>query len=193
MRQRMLTRNFRSNLFWLLSLTASLLLAPALATASGVHPEFNFQSTTQSPFPSDRFTTPDSQQNTGLRINLPSPNCTTNPSDCLDVALLNELDGFSTQPRLSIPFDGAIDPTTVTSNTVFLLRIGDLSLLDVQKVGINQVVWDPATLTLFVQAEDHLDQDTSYLLVVTNGVLDAAGDPVEAGGFATFRHDMNYG
>jgi hypothetical protein len=195
MRQRILLRKYPSILSWLLSLSV-LLLAPALATASGVHPQFNFQSTTQSPFPSDRFTVPDNRQRTGQRVNLPSPNCTTNPSDCRDVVLLNELDGFSTQPRLSIPFDGAIDPATVTSNTVFLLRIGDLSQPDSnpQVIGINQVVWDAATLTLFAQADQHLDQDTTYLLVVTKGVLDAAGDPVEAAdAFAHFRHDMNFG
>src|SRR5215207_6624935 len=102
MRQRMPVRTPPPTLFWLLTL-ALILLTPALATASGVHPVFDVQSITRSPFPSDRFTLPDSQQNTGLRVNLPTPDCSTNPSDCLSVALLNELDGFSTQPRLSIP------------------------------------------------------------------------------------------
>ena len=153
------------------------LLAPALATANGVHPLFNLQSTTQSPFPSDRFTVRDFRQNTNQLVNLPLPDCATHPSDCLDVALLNQLDGFNTQPRISIPFDGAIDPFTVTSETVFLLRIGNLSDpadFHPQTIGINQVVWDPASLTLFVQSDQHLDQHTSYLLIVTNGVHDAA-------------------
>lgn len=159
------------------------LFAPTLAAANGVHPLFNLQSTTQSPFPSDQFTVRDSRQNTRQRVNLPLPDCTTHPSDCLDVTLLNQLDGFNTQPRISIPFDGAIDPFTVTSETVFLLRIGNPSDPDdfhPQPIGINQVVWDPATLTLFVQSDQHLDQHTSYLLIVTNGVHDAAGDPIKA-------------
>src|SRR5690349_24801107 len=100
-------------LFPLLLIT--FIVAPVLAAASGVHPLFNVNSTTQSPFPSDRFTVPDPGQNTNLRVNLPFPNCATNPSDCLDIALLNQLDGFNTQPRLSIPFDGAIDPNSVNS------------------------------------------------------------------------------
>src|SRR5438128_10202498 len=131
------------------------LFAPTLAAANGVHPLFNLQSTTQSPFPSDRFTLPDSRQNTNQRVNLPLPDCATHPSDCLDVTLLNQLDGFNTQPRISIPFDGAIDPSTVNSQTVFLLRVGSLSDPDdfpPQIIGINQVVWDPATLTLFVSS-----------------------------------------
>jgi hypothetical protein len=173
------------------------LFAPTLAAASDVHPLFNLQSTTQSPFPSDRFTVPDSRQNTNQRVNLPLPNCATHPSDCLDVALLNQLDGFNTIPRISIPFDGAIDPNSVSSDTVFLVRIGSLSDPNSflpQTVGINQVVWDPATLTLYVGSDQHLDQQTSYLLIVTNRVRDSAGDPIEgAEAFARFRHDLNFG
>src|SRR5712692_8983490 len=192
-------RNRLSNRILLASLLAATLFAPALAAARDVdvHPLFNLRSNTQSPFPSDRFTVRDSGQNTNRRVNLPLPNCATHPSDCLDVALLNQLDGFNTQPRISIPFDGAIDPATVTSDTIFLLRIGNLSDpagFHPQTIGINQVVWDPATLTLFVGSDQHLDQDTSYLLIVTNGVRDAAGDPIEASdAFADFRHDLNFG
>src|SRR2546421_7988634 len=103
-------------------LLITLIFVPVLAAASGVHPLFNVNSTTQSPFPSDRFTVVDFNQNTFLRVNLPSANCATHPSDCLDVALLNQLDGFNNQPRLSIPFDGAIHLNTVTGNTVFLTQ-----------------------------------------------------------------------
>src|SRR5437667_2186862 len=173
------------------------LFAPTLAAASDVHPLFNLKSTTQSPFPSDRFTVPDSRQNTNQRVNLPLPDCATHPSDCLDVALLNQLDGFNTSPRISIPFDGAIDPNSVSSDTVFLVRIGSLSDPNSflpQTIGINQVGWDPTTLTVFVGSDQHLDQDTSYLLIVTNGVRDVAGDPIEASdAFADFRHDLNFG
>lgn len=159
------------------------LFAPALSAAAAVHPLFNLQSVTQSPFPSDRFTVRDTRQNTKQRVNLPLPNCTTYPSDCADVALLNQLDGFNTQPRISIPFDGAIDPFTVNSDSVFLVRVGDLSDRDdflPKIIGINQVVWDPATLTLFVESDQHLDQHTLYLLIVTDGVCDASGAPIKA-------------
>src|SRR5215831_16368495 len=141
--------------FFLISLSAMLLM-PALALAGDVHPLFTVSSTTQSPFPSDFFTVLDNHENTHLRINLPFPDCVTHPSDCLDVALLNQLDGFNGQTRISIPFDGAIDPATVTSQTVFILRVADTldpSGFHQQTIGINQVVWDPATLTLFVQSD----------------------------------------
>jgi hypothetical protein len=190
-------KSYLSSQVWFLLSLAVILLAPTAAKASGVHPQFNLQSTAQSPFPSDRFTVFDSSQRTNLRVNLPSPNCAARPSDCADVALLNQLDGFNTQPRISIPFDGAIDPSTVTSQTVFILRVGNLSDpsdFQPQIIGINQIVWDPATLTLFVQSDQHLSQGTSYLLIITNGVRDTAGDPVEASDdFAHFRHDLNFG
>lgn len=169
-----------------LFLCAIILLVTSFAAAQ-TRPLFNLQSTTQSPFPSDRFTVSDSRQDTGLRVNLPTPNCATNPSDCADVALLNQLDGFNLQPRISIPFDGAIDPATVSSKTVFLVQLpasfrpgsdlnnDALSGFKPNIIGINQIVWDPASLTLFAESDQHLDQQSNYLLVVTRGIHDASG------------------
>jgi Bacterial Ig-like domain len=138
---------------------------------------------TGQPFPSNLYTVPDASQITGLRVDLPKPDCSTNPSDCADVAVLDALDGFNIQPRISIPFSGPIDLSTVSSSTVFLVRPGD------HVVGVNQIEWEPATNTLHVESDEQLAQDTTYLLVVTNGVRDAAGNPVKA----TFRHDLNFG
>jgi hypothetical protein len=167
-------------------LIAAVVLTPALAVAA-THPLFNPQSNTQSPFPSDRLTVLDGQQITGLRVAVPLPNCATNPSDCADIALVNQLDGFNLQPRLSIPFDGAIDVSTVSSKTVFLLKLPGRGLGDdeneharVEVIGINQIVWDPASLTLFAESNDHLDEDSNYALIVTTGVRDAAGHSISA-------------
>jgi hypothetical protein len=176
-------------------LVAVVILTPALALAE-THPLFNLGSNATSPFPSDRFTVLDRQQLTGLRVNVPSPNCATNPSDCADIALLNQLDGFNLQPRLSIPFDGAIDVSTANSNTIFLISLPGRGLgedevehFKSQVIGINQIVWDPASLTLFAESNDHLAEDSNYLLIVTNGVHDAQGNPVAAAsGFAQFVH-----
>src|SRR5262245_61648122 len=41
------------------------------------------------PFPTDLLTTPDSRQLTGLRVDLPLPDCAEQPSSCGDVAVLN--------------------------------------------------------------------------------------------------------
>jgi hypothetical protein len=135
------------------------------------------------PFPSNLDTVADSSQVTGLRVNVPLPACATRPSDCADDAVLNSLDGFNIQPRITIPFSGPIDLSTVSSSNIFLLGPGD------HVVGINQPVWEPLTNTLYVESNDQLQQDSTYLLVVTAGVRDTRGKPVES----AFRRELNFG
>src|ERR1700736_6684430 len=76
---------------------------------SPVHALFDLGSPAGGPFASDRFTVADHTQNTGRRVNLTLPDPLTNPSDYQDTQVLNTLDGFNLQARLSIPFDGPID------------------------------------------------------------------------------------
>jgi hypothetical protein len=181
--------------FRLLSLALSIALL-AQAQAAGVKALFNLDDPVTSPFPSNVFTVPDRTQNTGLRVNLPKPDCTVRISDCADIDVLNTLDGFNLQPRISIPFSGAIDVNSVNSRTVFLVRLGSTlpgGPAPGNLIGINQVVWDPATLTLHAESDELLDQHTRYLVIVTNGVRDTRGDPVETGDFGRFRHDLNFG
>jgi hypothetical protein len=113
------------------------------------------------------------------------------------MSVINTLDGFNPQPRLSIPFSGPIDVATVNSTTVFLIKLGDPTALEEvggQIIGINQVVWDVATSTLHVESDELLEQHTRYALVVTRGVHDPDGQPVEPSQeFARFRHDLNFG
>jgi Big-like domain-containing protein len=175
----------------------ALLLWSSVVSAAGVHALFDLEVPTGGPFPSDRFTVSDPGQETALRVSLPKPNCTARPSDCADLDVINTLDGFNLSPRLSIPFDGPIDPSTVSSQTVILIGLGDARLEDTKGgkvVGINQVVWDPVTNTLHAKSDELLEQHTRYALVVTRGVRDAAGDQVEASTeFNRFRHDLNFG
>ena len=152
------------------------------AVAAGVRPLFDLSQPSGSPFPSDRFTVRDPGHNTGLRLDLPKPDCGLQPSECEDIDLLNELDGFNIRPTLSIPFSGAIDVNTVSSQTVFLVNLGSTRARgrsDDHVVGIDQVVWDVATNTLRVAAAQQLDQHTRYALIVTRGIRDTVGDPIE--------------
>jgi hypothetical protein len=154
-----------------------------------VHAGFDLTAPTGGPFPSNRFTVPDPTQNTGRRVNLPLPDPTTHLSDYEDTQVLNTLDGFNLQPRLSIPFDGPIDVNSVSSSTVFLVRLGDTPDHHDhggQVVGINQVVWDVASTTLHAESDQLLDQHTRYAVLVTNGVRDQRGHPVQA--TEAFRH-----
>lgn len=184
---------------WRCWAVAVLLALPALAgangAAAGVHVRFDLASPATSPFPSDRFTRVDWSQKTFKRVHLPKPDCAVRPSDCADIDVINQLDGFNTQPRITIPFSGDIDPASVTSDTVYLVNLGDtLSGWGFgQRVGVNQVVWDVATKTLAVESDALLAEHSRYVLVVTNGVRDASGKPIEAGPFGRFRHDLNFG
>jgi len=134
-------------------------------------------------FPSNVFTVADCTNLTGLRVNLPSPDSITNPADFQDVQVINTLDGFNIQPRLSIPFDGPIDVSTVNSQSVFLVRMGDTTDCRdhrTQIIGVNQIVWDPATNTLHVESDELLEQHTRYALIVTDAIRDADGQAVKA-------------
>jgi hypothetical protein len=142
---------------------------------------FNPDVVKQAPFPSDRFTVPNPANITRLQVSLPLPDCTTHPSDCNDLRVVNTLDGFSVNPRVSIPFSGPIDVNSVNSHTIFFVELENQDRI----VGINRIVWDPATNTLHAQSDQLLKQHTPYALVVTDGVHDAAGNLVQpSAGFA---------
>lgn len=168
---------------WLaLTLAAPLVAWPALAQADGVSVRYDAQA---SPFPSNRYTVPEFGNATLRRVNLPKPDCATRPSDCADIDVINTLDGFSTQPRITVPFTGDIDPASVNSESIYLVNLGDVLTLRGfgQKVGINQVVWDPATKTLAFESDELLQERSRYLLVVTNAVRDAKGKKLKSGDF----------
>ncbi|HEV8473357.1 MAG TPA: Ig-like domain-containing protein [Methylomirabilota bacterium] len=163
---------------------ALLLLLPSAVLAAGV-------AVTGTPFPSDIYTVPDPSHLTGVRVNLPKPNCAARPSDCADIDVLNTLDGFNLQPRISITFTGAIDTTSVSSATVYLVSLGSTTGGAGGKVVvINQAIWEPAANTLHVESDEALDQHTRYVLIVTRGLRDAAGDAIDK---TTFPHDLNFG
>ena len=157
-----------------------------------VHPLFQLSDRAASPFPTDIFTVVDAAQATGRRVNLPYPDCAARPSDCDDIDTINTLDGFGLNPRISIPFDGAIDPTTVSNDNVFV--IGRSSTLPGgepggQVIGINQMVWDPATHTLYVEVNEVLNQYREYAVVVTETIRDELGRATKAAhGFKRFEH-----
>lgn len=173
------------NAFARQSLTAGalLLLAP-LALADGVSVR-NDPGLAGAPFPSNRYTVFDGTQNTLRRVNLPKPDCAVRVSDCQDIDVINTLDGFSTQPRITVPFTGDIDLSTVNSDTIFLVNLGDTFTLrgSGDRVGINQVLWDPGTKTLVFESDQLLEQHSRYMLVITDGVRDTRGKKIKGDGW----------
>ena len=147
----------------------------ASPSSGAVHALFDLDRPDTGPFPTDIFTVADHSHYTGRRVNLPYPDCAVRVSDCEDLDVINTLDGFGLQPRISIPFDGLIDPHSVSSDSVFLVDLNGAG----SRVGVNQVVWDAATLTLHVESDALLDQHARYGVIVTNRVLDVGGEPVK--------------
>jgi Big-like domain-containing protein len=145
----------------------SVLLAGALLL---IAPTYAFSAVQAGqPSPTNLQTTIDLTQLTGLRVALPKPNCAVRPSDCQDIDVLNTLDGFNVDARVSIPFSAPIDLGTVTPSTVFLVDPSGAHH------ALDRLVWTAATNTLHGNPQTYLDQHTPYLLVVTDGVKAADG------------------
>jgi hypothetical protein len=174
---------------------AALCASPDPATAANVL--FDLEDRRACPFPSDVFTVDDPGQLTGRRVNLALPDPETHPDDHEDISVINTIDGFNISPRLAIPFDGEIDPATTAGNAVFLMRLSSTVSPDAEPgaatVGVNHIVWDPATLTLYAEADRQLDQHTAYALVITSDVRTPGGAPITSEGFARFRRDLSFG
>jgi dienelactone hydrolase len=149
--------------------TAWVLLGGALLSA----PAAAWATQTIAIFPSDRHTVADPAQLTGRRVSLAMPSCPTDPSGCDDVMLLNQLDGFSVNPRIAITFDGAIKIETVTRETAFLVVLGPEGTA--APIALGQLVWDSEGKVLYARPERALRQSRIYGLVVTTRVLDAEG------------------
>ena len=145
-------------------------------TAAGrVYASFDLSRPQGGPFPSDIFTVADATQMTGRRVNYPLPDCAIRPTDCEDLVMVNSLDGWGLQPRVSIPFTGDVDPATLNSDTVFLLDVPEG-----RRIGTSQLIWDPATHTLHGESDEVLDQHHRYAVIVTDGVRDTSGNPAKA-------------
>jgi len=129
-------------------------------------------------FPTDRLTVADPGQLTGRRVRLSLVNCFAAPSSCDEIGLLNGLDGWSVNPRMSLAFTAPIALDSVTRSSVFVLPLGD----DVAAapVGLSRLVWDAGTTTLYAKPERVLRQGRTHALVVTSRVRDADGGPLRA-------------
>jgi hypothetical protein len=125
--------------------------------------------------PSNTFTVPDSAQITGRRVNLPVPQCdVTNSSICDDLMLLNLQDGFDLRPRVTVPFSGPIDVTTVNGSNAFVIGSNGF------RTPLTQLIWDPSTNVLAGEPSDFLLEATTYAVVVTSAIKDLTGNSVSA-------------
>lgn len=128
------------------------------------------------PFPTNADTVQDSSQPTGIRVNLASSNdnCSAEPAPaCGFSQLLDQLDGFSVNARVMACFTGPVDMATLPS-ALLIVPVGQPSA---EPVGVDRVIWDPATHCAYAKPAHVLLQRTSYLLAVTNALRNG-GKPV---------------
>ena len=110
-------------------------------------------------FPSDALTVRDPAQITGKRVDLPLPDCAARPSDCHDIRLLNQLDGFDVDPRIEVRFGKEIEVGQVSRENLYVEKDG-------KRIGLNRLVWSPARRALYGQPEQQLEEAATYKLVV---------------------------
>jgi hypothetical protein len=150
-----------------LSATALFTLALAAPSAAYAHTP----RPTVSLFPTDTLTVHDGSQLTGRRVALPLPDCTTHPTDCNTVRLLDQLDGFDIDPQLALTFSGDVDATAVAAATTVTRTAGGPSL------GVDRVVYDASTHTVYAHPVQQLAPGTRYTLRLHgnkhNGLPDA--------------------
>src|SRR4051794_673398 len=139
-------------------------------------------------FPDDAFTGRAKAQLTGppwrLRRGLDYPNvggrvrkdCTSKTySICDSFRQLNKLDGFDLQPRVTVPFTGAVRLASVNDKNFFITTTGGKFAS-----GLRQLTFDPATRTLAGISDKFLKEGTRYRIHVTNAIRDAKGKRVKA-------------
>src|ERR1039457_7211474 len=168
-----------------IALTLAFSLFAPLLQASGVTVSWNPEDPTIGPYPTDALTTPDSTQKSGMRINLPMPDCTAAPSDCQDVQLINQLDGFQTAPRIRVTFSSPVDVNSI-HHAIYYVVLDNLNQeehgVDAtgQMLYLTQMIYDPTTNSLYGKPDGNLDQHRRYAIVVNDVIRDLAGDPVTA-------------
>lgn len=113
-------------------------------------------------FPSDTLTVRDPAQLTGRRIALPTQDC-GQPVLCGLVSELNELDGFDLDPRIAVRFGGPVDPAEAAARITVQEARGDW------RTGVDRVVHDPATNTVYAHPAEQLAPGTTYRIRVQGG------------------------
>jgi hypothetical protein len=144
-----------------LALTLSVSTVAPSALAAPAKPE------PLSVFPSDTLTVRDPGQLTGRRVALPTHGCGA-PIACGLVQQLNQLDGFDLDPRIAVRFSGPVEPADAAARITLQEAHGGW------RTGVDRVVWDPSTNTLFAHPAEQLAPGTTYRLKVQGGPANKA-------------------
>ena len=166
-------------------------LALGLSLAISLPPTGAAAAEVQALVPSDRQTVPDPRQSTGRRVALALPDCGVDPAGCDEIRLVNELDGWSVNPRVAIRFSGPVALDSFTKASAFILPLAPEPLAS--PIGLDQLVWDGPSQTLYARPERALLQARRYALVLTTRVLDDGGQPLAPALHAPLVTEAAYG
>ena len=166
-------------------------LALGLSLAISLPPTGAAAAEVQALVPSDRQTVPDPRQSTGRRVALALPDCAVDPAGCDEIRLVNELDGWSVNPRVAIRFSGPVALDSFTKASAFILPLAPEPLAS--PIGLGQLVWDGTSHTLYARPERALLQARRYALVLTTRVLDDGGQPLAPALHAPLVTEAAYG
>lgn len=171
---------------------------PSPSPDAGFHANF-FLSTTgyQLPFPNDLYF----NGTTDGTVNIPGLPDPTNYSNPL--VAINALDGFSSTAPITEQFSKALDPSTLSGN-VYVFAVTTDPQKGYAVTGVTGLLSEGTDYTLSVSAADPsvleitptgtLGANRSFMVVVTNGVKDSAGDPAQPSSqFAELKQDIAAG
>src|SRR5262249_14388902 len=125
-------------------------------------------------FPTDGLTQADPAQLRGRRIHLPLANCREAPSTCDEINLLNTLDGWSVNPRMTLAFTGRIALDSIERRSAFVLPLGDDKA---ERMSLVRLVWDAESTTLYARPERTLRQGRPYALWAASRGRRGTGQP----------------
>jgi hypothetical protein len=141
----------------------ALALSTAFATTAGPVAAAPDKPSVVSLFPSNSLTVPDASQLTERRVALPQGTCL--PVTC---GLLNQLDGFDLDPRLAVRFSGKVDAAAAAGRITVEQVDGPF------RTGVDRVVFDPTTNTVYAHPAQQLAPSTTYRLRVQGGPANKA-------------------
>jgi putative cell wall-binding protein len=141
-------------------------------------------------FPTDALTVADPAQVTGRRVALPSPDCAVRVSDCADLALVNQLDGFDLLPRVTVQLDAA--PQGDLREVFPADVLGIRPAAGGEPIGLDRLVYDPATRVLTGEPVDQLVESTAYD-VVYRGAATRFTTMTASAGLVQMRRQLDSG
>ncbi|MCB0861450.1 MAG: hypothetical protein KDB54_12440 [Solirubrobacterales bacterium] len=147
------------------------------------------------PFPNDFYTKEDSSSETGKRLDLDPESTPTNSHDKhIDVTVLNQSDGFSPGPLLSVHIPGMDNEAAFTQSGIVSIKAMSGAFEPSQPVvlidaatGDRQLIWaeldsnatSDESRNLIIRPGKNLQNGHRYIVALRN-LKDADGNPIEA-------------